>query len=62
MGFFKTQNVQSFQAFWHYGISVFKTNFNQFAASFFEEHAIEKLNTKLLYRRKLNHIPLHSID
>ena len=26
------------------------------------EHAIEKLNTKLFYHRKLNHIPLHFTD
>ena len=29
---------------------------------YMKDHAIEKLNTKLFYHSKLNHIPLHFTD
>ena len=43
------------------GSDIIKLLFNS-VLKYIEKNALEKLNTKLLYHKQLNHIPLHFTD
>ena len=61
ISFIKINFSQLAFSFFRGGSDIIKLLFN-IILKYMEEHAIEKLNTKLFYHGKLNHIPLNFTD